>query len=164
MKTAWHYTTGEKFIQIVESGLILPATTGMKPPERPIVWFSLDQHFEMTARKGLANEAGFYRTASIQETRELGGGLVRFGLDAGRLIPWKGGELRKAAKMSYAVAKKLERESVKQSANPFEWLGSLVPVSIDECVIQVMGEGHKDGLWIDVEEAGLRLVNGGKAA
>jgi hypothetical protein len=107
----------------------------------------------MTARKGIANKEGLYRTASIQETRELAGGLVRFGVDAERLIPWKGGELRKAAKMSYAVAKKLDAIGLRQGASPFEWLGSLEPVRVDECEIQVMGEGYKDGLWIDVVES-----------
>lgn len=74
MAMAWHYTTGNKFPLIVADGLIRPAAIGVKPPERPIVWFSLAQHFEMTARKGLMNEAGQFRTASIQETREFGGG------------------------------------------------------------------------------------------
>jgi hypothetical protein len=152
---AWHYTTGEKFPLIIESGLIIPATTGVKPPERPIVWFSLDQYFEMTARKGLANETGFLRTATIQETRELAGGLVRFGVDAERLIPWKGGELRKAAKMSYAIAKKLDAIGWKQGASPFEWLGSLEPVRVDECVIQIMDKKCKDGLWLDAHSQEL---------
>lgn len=154
MNTAWHYTTGEKFPLIVADGVIRPASIAVKPPERPIVWFSLAQHFEMTARKGLMNEAGQVRTASIQETREFGGGLVRFGIDASRLIPWRGGELRKAARMAYAMAKRLEGIGLKQGASPFEWMGSLDPVPIGECLIQVMGEGYKDGVWIDVEEAG----------
>lgn len=157
MATAWHYTTGDKFTLIIESGLIVPAATGVKPPERPIVWFSLNQYFEMTARKGLANESGLVRTASVQETREFGGGLVRFGLDAGRLIPWKGGELRKAARMGYTTAKKLEEAGIRQGASPFEWLGLLEPVPVDECAIMVMGEGYKDGAWVDVMEAGKWL-------
>lgn len=61
--------------------------------------------------------------------------------------------------MSHATAKKLEGMGMKQGANPFEWMGSLDPVPIDECVIQVMGEGDKDGLWVDVQEAGEWLVS-----
>ena len=86
-KIAWHYTTGQKFEQIAETGFILPASIGVKPPERPIVWFSLNQNFELTARKGWCDVAGFVRTLSVQETREAGGGLVRLGLDASKLIP-----------------------------------------------------------------------------
>ncbi len=160
MTMAWHYTTGEKFPLIVADGVIRPAAIGVKPPERPIVWFSLAQHFEMTARKGLMNAAGQIRTASIQETREFGGGLVRFGIDAARLIPWRDGVLRKAAGMRYATAKMLDARGIQQGASPFEWLGSLDPVPIDECEIQVMGEGYKDGLWIDVVEAGEWLAGG----
>lgn len=88
----------------------------------------------------------------------LAGGLVRFGLDVCRLIPWKGGVLRKAAKMSHANAKKLEGMGMKQGASPFEWMGTLDPVPIAECVIQVMGEGYKDGNWLDIEDAGEQLA------
>lgn len=144
---AWHYTTGEKFILIVEDRVIRPASTGVKPPELPIVWFSLDQNFERTARKGLLTEAGQFRTASIQETQELGGGLVRFGLDAEILIPWRGGALRKASRMRYPTAKKLEAAGIQQGAQPFEWMGSLDPVPIDICVVEVLND---NAVWIEV--------------
>lgn len=151
MKLAWHYTTGNLFKLIVEDGFILPAATAVFPPERPIVWFSINQQFELTARKWQVSKDGTSRILSVQETRKYGGGLVRFGLDSRRLMPWKGGCLRKAAVMSYTIAKKLEHAGIAQGANPFEWFGSLDVIPISKCVIEVM---DASGKWVEVPQGG----------
>lgn len=152
---AWHYTTGEKFLLIVESGVIRPSDGLVFPPERPIAWFSLEQHFEMTARKAVMKD-GRIRTMTIQETKEVCGGLCRFGVAAERLIAWKGGALRKAARMSHAIAKALELYGRKQGANPHEWLGSLEPVPVDECAaVGFMGD---NGQWLAVTRDEIREI------
>ena len=45
----WHYTTGTCFLQIVDDGMIRPATAFIAPGERPIVWFSAHPLWEPTA-------------------------------------------------------------------------------------------------------------------
>ena len=36
---AWHYTTGRKFQHITASGILVPADTGVEPPEKPVLGF-----------------------------------------------------------------------------------------------------------------------------
>lgn len=74
---AWHYTTGEKFEQIVRSGFLLAATAHIEPNERPVVWFSTNQHWEGTALKGQRQPDGSTRWLSMDETCLAGRGLVR---------------------------------------------------------------------------------------
>ena len=95
---AWHYTTGEKFKAIVTSGYLKPTGILVKPPERPVLWFSLNQQFEPTARKA-AIEGGAYRVLSVEETGRHCGGLVRFGLSPRKLLT--GDKLRTRAPVSY---------------------------------------------------------------
>jgi hypothetical protein len=41
--TIWHYTVLPHLLSMFRDGFIKPATAFVEPPERPIVWFSLDQ-------------------------------------------------------------------------------------------------------------------------
>jgi len=48
----WHYTKGVHLAKILADGFIRPATAFVDPGEKPIVWFSTDQHWEPTAAPG----------------------------------------------------------------------------------------------------------------
>src|SRR5690606_12596681 len=58
----WHYTTGNKFQEILESGVLLrdDQTTPylFAPGEKGFVWFSSNQQWEETANKAAIDEAG----------------------------------------------------------------------------------------------------------
>lgn len=68
----YHYTTGLKLRQIINSGQIKPTTAKIEPHERPVAWFSTSGQWEPTATKvPIPGMAGQIATAQAQ------GGLVR---------------------------------------------------------------------------------------
>ncbi len=68
----YHYTTGLKLRQIVNSGCIKPTTVKIEPDEKPVAWFSTQDHWEPTATKvPIPGIAGQIATGQAQ------GGLVR---------------------------------------------------------------------------------------
>jgi len=138
---AWHYTTGQKFPIIIERGELVPSAIGVKPPEKPILWFSLNQYWEHTANKAIADANGNLRRLTMRETFNLGGGLVRFGYEAKNLHV--GDALRRKASMSASVWRGLCAEGRRQNAAPSDWCGSIVPVPVPALVVEVMNDAFK---------------------
>ena len=142
---AWHYTTGQKFERIAKSGYLLPTAVGVEPPERPVIWFSLNQEWEATAAK-MATVPGGIRMLTKDETCQLGGGLVRFGYPAQRCIPWP--RIWRRAKTPPLIRAALERIGRDEGANPAEWCGVLHPIPVRELIVDVLDEGH----WVRVQD------------
>jgi hypothetical protein len=142
---AWHYTTGEKFIPIVESGELRPATAYVPDSEKPILWFSTHQYFEPTAQKSWVDESGS-RLLSIPELFKLAGGLIRFGYPKRELL--RGGALRRGANMDSAIWAGLKVAAQAQGGNPDDWWGCLGPVPVQSCVVEVMDENLR---WVRVK-------------
>jgi hypothetical protein len=68
----FHFTTGLKLRSIINSGHILPTTAKIEPHEKPVAWFSTQDHWEPTATKvPIPGMQGQIATAKAQ------GGLVR---------------------------------------------------------------------------------------
>jgi len=68
----FHYTTGTRLKQIINSGVIRPTTAKIEPHEKPVAWFSTQDQWEPTATKvPIPGMAGQIATAQAQ------GGLVR---------------------------------------------------------------------------------------
>ena len=133
---SWHYTTGDKYKLIKKSGLLLPADIGVCAPERPILWFSTHPRFEPTAMKPLCNERGFIRMLTLDELREMAGGLVRFGCPVSLL---KFGEnLRKEAKMKSKVWRGLAKTAAKVNATQSDWWGHVGSMTLDDVTVEVM--------------------------
>ncbi|MFC7462885.1 hypothetical protein [Hydrogenophaga defluvii] len=143
---AWHYTTGEKFRYIVVSGELIPTAFAAPENERPVLWFSLNQSFEPTAAKWLIDPVtGIKRGATMAEMMELGGGLVRFGVSPRRLL--MGEQLRTRAGIKRTEWASLCRSAFVMGADPAHWLGTLDPVEVETCVVEVM---DKAGAWVRV--------------
>lgn len=136
---AWHYTTGIKFQQIVESGFLLPTSVYIEPGESPILWFSLNQDFEPTAVKAKKMADGKIVRCSKEETSHLGKGLVRFGYPSNRLTPWS--LLWKKANMQRKTSRLLEATGYKQGAIPSQWMGCLDAIPINALKIEVWDKG-----------------------
>lgn len=136
---AYHYTTVEKFHLIKRCGLLLPADIGVCAPELPILWFSTHPRYEPSALKPLGDEYGnVIRILNVRELHKLGGGLVRFGIPTSRLK--RGEELRKSAKMSATIWRKLEKVGKKMKANPFDWLGHVGSMPLEHVTIEIMDD------------------------
>lgn len=134
---AWHYTTADRLDSIERAGFILPATANVPQHERPVVWFSLHQHFEPTAIKGMIDsETGQYRSATLHEMIELSGGLVRFGLPPRALLT--GEALRRAARINAQTWRGLAAAGVKSGGNPSQWFGHVGPIAYSDCTLQRM--------------------------
>lgn len=161
----WHYTKGLRFPEILESGQIVPSppipddmaqelmrsnpealTRVMR--EAPIVWFSLNQHWEeTTAVLRIDTATGKMERLSMEESAEAVCGLYRIGVVVSdTLYQWK--ELKKLARMPSGMAAGLYESAREQGANPNEWYGSLEPVPMSKWVAVQRFDG---GQWIDVE-------------
>ena len=69
---AYHYTTGLRLKQIINSGAIKPTTAKIEPNEKPVAWFSTQDQWEPTATKvPIPGKQGQLFTAKAQS------GLVR---------------------------------------------------------------------------------------
>lgn len=82
IRELYHYTTGQCFAGIVADGAIKPATAFIADSERPAVWLTLCGEWDKTANKAYREDDGSIRPLSLEETAEMGGGLVRIVLDA----------------------------------------------------------------------------------
>lgn len=137
IKLAWHYTTGDAFLEIVKSGFLITTSEHCPQHERPVLWFSMNQRWEPTAAKGIV-ENFQRRTASMQENKELGNGLVRFGYPHSKLIPWV--ELWKQVGILPAQKRGLEKAGREQGANPYHWYGCFHEIPVDQLVVEVMND------------------------
>lgn len=141
---AWHYTTGENFERIVTVGFLQPSAIDVQPSERPVLWFSLEQHWEPTACKAW-DEGGRLRLLTMEETRERGRGLVRFGVASERLTPWP--RIRAIARIPPRIAQGLIRRAEEQGASPHFWLGTTSALPLEQIeAIDVM----EDSAWVRV--------------
>jgi len=61
----WHYTFLPHLETILRGGLIRPATALVKPPERPIGWFSRNQFWERTVTKEMKFPDGRSISATV---------------------------------------------------------------------------------------------------
>ena len=139
---SWHYTTGDKYKLIKKSGLLLPADIGIRAPECPILWFSTHPKFEPTAMKPIRNLAGdFIRMLTLEELREMAGGLVRFGCPVRRL---KFGEnLRREAKMKAKIWSSLAKAATKVNASQSDWWGHVGTMEIGDLTVELMSNRMK---------------------
>ncbi len=123
----WHYTTGTRFREIVETGEIRAATTFVDPRERPIVWFSSNQDWEPTAWKLFIQPNG--QTKDLRTPQEIAElfGLVRIGVDRAT-APHDWPTLRRRSRMDGDIARALEKAGREVGSNPAWWYGSFDPV------------------------------------
>lgn len=132
---AWHYTTGMKFKQIVESGYLDPKKTVTPPNEKPILWFSKHHYFEPTAQKAKRLPTGQIESLGMMGTYALGGGLIRFGYPIAKLTEYK--KLCRQAGVTMFDVVALERVGLSQGAKPTDWMGSLKKININDCIVEV---------------------------
>ena len=144
MKTAWHYTTGQKAKLILEIGELKPTGAFIDSKEKPILWFSTNEHWEQTANKMTILPNGILRPLTMQGTRDMGGGLFRFGMPSDQLIRWP--RLARAANMKRKIQWALEEAGLRAGADFREWCGLLEPVSIAALTWEEM----TDSGWVEV--------------
>ncbi|MEY3898437.1 MAG: hypothetical protein RLZZ214_3959 [Verrucomicrobiota bacterium] len=125
----FHYTTGDRFLQIIASRAILPATAHVTPPEIPAVWLSSAAVWEPSATKGVI-ENGIRRQASLSELISICGCLVRIEIDPS-VVPWLGSsEFREALRIRPSVYDRLIAAGLEMGADPANWSAVAGPVAL----------------------------------
>lgn len=116
----YHYTTGDRFLRIIASHAILPATAHVNPPEIPAVWLSSAPVWEPSATKGVI-ENGVRRQASLTELIVLCGGLVRIEIDPAAVCCLEPGTFRDVLRIPPDVHARLLAAGLEMGANPADW-------------------------------------------
>ena len=125
----YHYTTGDRFLRIVASQAILPATAHVNPPEIPAVWLSSAPVWEPSATKGVI-EDGVRRQASLAELIGLCGCLVRIEINTS-VVAWLGSSaFREALCIPEDVHDRLIAAGLEMGANPTDWSAVAGPVPL----------------------------------
>lgn len=139
----WHYSKGFHLQVIAAHGLLMPADLYVKPPERPILWFSANEYWEPTASPGrfspgreLGQPYSREQPLSVREVAELCDGLVRFGCRTTRLLT--GEALRRKARMDRKLWDSLAAAGREQGADPTDWWGTTRPIAIGDLTVEVM--------------------------
>jgi hypothetical protein len=135
-RLVYHYTVECNFKKILASGVILPATAGVLPPERPIVWFSTNPLWENTVKKGIPfKEDGFFfvETMGWAEFNSCGIPLYRIGV-ARETAPLRWRDLRELSLMWPTYASALVRVAKMEYAQSGEWRGTFDPVPVEKWV------------------------------
>lgn len=131
----WHYTTGDTYDRIVESGLLCPTAIGVVPPEKPVLWFSEHPSYEPTAIKSLLRN-GVIHKLSVPELYRFGGGLCRLGYSTAGLHHDR--DLREVALISRDTWRGLMSSGRRQGGNPLHWWGTTEAIPLGRLVVEMM--------------------------
>ncbi len=118
----FHYTTGLKLRQIINSGGIKPTTAKIEPHEKPVAWFSTQDQWEPTASKvPIPGMQGQIETAKAQ------GDLVRITVP-GTCAPYVFQQLPLIAGTKPAVCIGLLLAGLELGSDPDTWRFTPTPV------------------------------------
>ena len=119
----FHFTTGLKLRQIINSGCIKPTTAKIAAHEKPVAWFSTQDQWEPTATKvPIPGMAGQIATAQAQ------GGLVRITVP-GTCAPYVFQQLPLIAGTKPIVCIGLLLAGLELGSDPDTWRFTPTPVS-----------------------------------
>jgi len=127
----WRYTIYDSFNSIENDGSIQPATTYIPIWEKPIVWFSTEQFWEPTVRKGRIAPDGTIQDLSMDGMLEHGILLIRIGIDEAD-APHRWAELKLLSGMSPEIARGLASKAKQLGANPSRWRGTFEAVGAEK--------------------------------
>jgi hypothetical protein len=118
----FHFTTGVKLLSIINSGSIQPTTAKIEPHEKPVAWFSTQDHWEPTATKvPIPGMQGQIMTARAQ------GGLVRITVP-GTCAPYVFQQLPVIAGTKPSVCIRLLIAGLELGSDPDSWRFTPTPV------------------------------------
>ncbi len=137
VKRLFHYTRITCLENIFQEKEIKPATLGVEPPEKPVVWCSFRQDWEPTATPAIKEHGGPRRQLTFDEFAKLET-PARIEIDP-RAAPLNWRAWRKLSGVKARIARSLEEVALRQDANIADWRMSFEPVRV------------KDGHWLAIE-------------
>jgi len=153
----WHYTTYKSLRSIMQDGVIKPAIIfkGHQMREKPGVWFSSNQFYEETARRGIKDikKATSTRDATFGEMIGKEGAVVRIGVEPETVRhTWE--DFKRISGIPGGLAKALEQVAIDKGAHPEDWAVSFEPVPTEKFVaLEVL-------IWTDLVEHMEQLQKG----
>jgi hypothetical protein len=148
----FHYTTGLKLRQIVNSGCIKPTTAKIEPHEKPVAWFSTQDQWEPTCTKvPVPGIAGQIATARAQ------GGLVRITVP-GTCAPYGFAQLPLIAGTKPSVCIGLLVAGLELGSDPDTWRFTPEPVPVS-LFREVEFYDFASNTWLAVDLAELACRN-----
>jgi len=149
----WHYTKSIHLSVILRDGFIKPATAGVPAGEKPIVWFSSNSQWELTAAPGIRIPGSRDRRMSMGETAQRFG-LARIGVDP-TVAPHEWKTLKELSGMSSKTAASLHEAGIRDGARPGEWWGTFEPVPRDVWRVIELWDGNH---WAPLAKASLGSI------
>jgi hypothetical protein len=153
MKAIYHYTTADRFMQILEAEEITPATARVMPPEIPAVWLSTAPVWEGTATKGII-EDGIQRSATLAEMIQSCGSLVRIEIDPRQVRAIPPLKLRESLRIPKSTFDGLTRAAQSMGANPMEWRAVAGPIPASAWLRVQVTKEHAPLCWIELSQDG----------
>ena len=151
-RRVFHFTTGAKLLSIINSGAIKPTTAKIEPHEKPVAWFSTQEHWEPTATKvPIAGMQGQIETAKAQ------GGLVRITVP-GTCAPYHFQQLPMIAGTKPSVCIGLLIAGLELGSDPDAWRFTPTPVPT-ALFREVEFFNFANDTWVAVDMAELACRN-----
>lgn len=148
----FHYTTGTKLKQIINSGAIKPSTARIQPHEKPVAWFSTQDQWEPTATKvPIPGMAGQLTTARAQ------GGLARITVP-GTCAPYSFPQLPLIAGTKPSVCIGLLVAGLELGSDPDTWRFTPEPVPVS-FFREVELYDFANNRWLAIDTAELAYRN-----
>lgn len=148
----FHFTTGTKLRQIINSGCIKPTTAKIEAHEKPVAWFSTSGQWEPTATKvPIPGMAGQIETARAQ------GGLVRITVP-GACAPYVFPQLPLIAGTSPTACIGLLLAGLELGSDPDTWRFTPTPVQVS-LFREVESFDFATNTWLAIDLAELSCRN-----
>ena len=149
---AFHFTTGAKLRQIINSGCIRPTTAKIELHEKPVAWFSTQDQWEPTATKvPIPGIKGQIETAKAQ------GGLVRIKVP-GSCAPYIFPQLPSIAGTKPTVCIGLLLAGLELGSDPDTW--RFTPASVPTALFrEVEFYDFASDRWLAIDLAELSCRN-----
>lgn len=134
MDLIWHYTTGQHLTPILGSGELRVSEWEKKNGVKPAaLWLSTNPIWEHTATKLVKQHGQIIEIT--KEEQHVNFGLIRFAIEfkKDQLCTWA--RYKHKSNTPSEVYKNMERQGIKQGANPLEWFASFKNIPLTECII-----------------------------
>lgn len=145
----WHYTIGQNYKLILADKMIKPSSAYTGTNEFPVIWFSRNQVWDSSATKGIDQPDGAWKQLTLEELREVGGGLFRIGV-ARETAPHNWDEFVRLSGMPRDRALGMRKVAKDKGASHKDWFVSFDPVERAKWVTVGLWENNQ---WVNVENS-----------
>ncbi len=148
--TIYHYTIKDRLKSILKDGFIKQATVGVPAGIKTVVWFSIREGYEPTAKKSIYDGVtGKCRIATTEEMKKIG--CVRIVVDE-ETAPHDWNAYKRLSGVNRKFARALYSSAIGWGSRPGQWRVSFEPVPREKWVrIEIL----ENGIWREIEEGDL---------